>query len=68
MASLLSGLFLLLIYYSAYAQEPKDVPTTVGAIGVVIFFVIFVGLIVGFFAYYLWIEKKRNQDEKGHKE
>ena len=68
MASLLSGLFLLLIYYSAYAQEPTDAPPTVGVIGVVIFIVIFVGLIVGFIGYYWWIEKKRNQGEKGHKE
>ena len=68
MASLLSGLFLLLIYYPAYAQGPKDVPPTVGAVGVAIFFVIFVGLIAGFFGYYWWIEKKRNQDEKEHKE
>jgi predicted permease len=66
MARFLSYIFPFLIFGSAYAEAPQDAPPSVGVVGVVAFLVIFVGLIVGFFWYYLWTEKKR-QREKQHK-
>jgi hypothetical protein len=62
MARFLLHIFPLLMLGSAYAEAPQDAPPSVGATGVIIFLVIFVGLIVGFFWYYLRTEKKRQRE------
>ena len=68
MPKFLLHIFPLLMLGSAYAQTPQDAPApTVGMTAVIIFVVIFVGLIVGFFWYYWWTEKKRKQEKEQKK-
>jgi hypothetical protein len=69
MAKLLSGFFLFFMVCSAYAQTsgaeaPADKASmlTVG-----IFFLVFVGSCVGYFAYVWWNARKKRQGEKGEK-
>ena len=58
----LAYIVFLLMLGSAFAQEPKDLPPTVGITGVIIFLVIFFGLCIG--SVWLWLrsEKKKKQD------
>ena len=64
MTRLLSGLFPLLVFCSAHADEVKDapIPTTTNVIGIVIFFALFVGLCAGFFVY-MWWRHKHDKEE-----
>lgn len=63
MARLLSFVLPFLMYGSAFAEEPQDLPPTVGTGGIVLFLVLFVGMCVGFFVYLWWSEKKRKERE-----
>ena len=68
MSRYLSALVPFLVVFSAYAQEEGvGIPPaeTVSVVWVVVFGVLFVGMIVGFFLYLWWNERKRNSDEKG---
>ena len=68
MARILSLVLPFLIYGSAYASEPQDLPPQVGMAGVVTFVVLFVGMCVGFVLWYLWSEKKRKEREGKQKQ
>jgi len=65
MSRYLSALLLMLVACSAYAQyEMAEGPPaeTVSMVWVVVFGVIFVGMIVGFLAYMWWNERKKKDD------
>jgi hypothetical protein len=66
MNRLISGIFPLLVFCSAYATEAKDppIPTETNVIGIVIFGILFVGGCVGFFVYLWWVDKHKKQNEK----
>ncbi len=63
MTRLLSGLFPLLVCFSAFAEDVKDapIPTTMNVVGIAIFLVLFFGSCIGFFGYMWWTHK---QDQK----
>ena len=64
MVKLLSGIIPLLIFAYSYAQEAKDAPPpeTTNMIGIIIFAVIFFGLIIGYFVYMWWGHRKDKKD------
>jgi len=68
MSKIFSGISLFLMFLLAYAaDEPVPVDTTVsesGEMKVLIFVVIFFGLILGYFAYVFWGRKKHKDDDK----
>ncbi len=60
MVRLLSFVLPLIAYASAFAAEPQDAPPQqVGTLGIVLFLVLFFGMIIGFTVYLWWHEKKR---------
>ncbi|MBM3356715.1 MAG: hypothetical protein FJY54_03200 [Betaproteobacteria bacterium] len=69
MRSFFSGIVLFLVYCSAYAQRAMDegvnaAPAdTVDVIWVVLFGVVFVGMIAGFF-WYMWINDRKHKPEE----
>ncbi|MBI3043052.1 MAG: hypothetical protein HYY78_09530 [Betaproteobacteria bacterium] len=67
MSRYLSALLPFLVVCSAYAQDEgaSNIPPaeTVSVVWVVVFGVIFVGMIVGFFVYLWWNERKRKSGE-----
>jgi hypothetical protein len=64
MTRLLAGLIPLLMFCSAFAEDVKDAPppATTDVVGITIFFVLFVGLCVGFFGY-MWWRNKHGKEE-----
>ena len=64
MTRLLSALFPLLVFCSAYAEDIKDAPppATTDVMGIVIFFVLFVGSCIGFIGYMWWRHKHNKED------
>ena len=64
MTRLLSALFPLLVFCSAYAEDIKDAPppATTDVMGIVIFFVLFVGSCIGFIGYMWWRHKHGKED------
>jgi flagellar basal body-associated protein FliL len=65
MAKILYGLFPLLIAFSAYAQAAEEAPTEkADPITVIVFLVLFVGSIAGYFAYIWWNQRKKRQRGK----
>ena len=64
MTRLLSALVPLLVFCSAFADEVKDAPPPVATnvVGIVIFFVLFIGMCGGFFGY-MWWRHKHNKEE-----
>jgi len=61
------GLLALLIFFPAYAQSPAEAaPEEGNLLGVILFFIVFVGKNVGGGAYYLWRakEKPRGADDE----
>jgi predicted Na+-dependent transporter len=72
MLNFLSGISLFLMSLLAYAaDQPGPVDTSVSAsdeIGIIIFVIIFFGLIVGYFAYLYWGKKEpKDGDEAQNK-
>lgn len=66
MSRYLSAMAPFLVACSTYAQnEGASIPPadTVAVVWVVVFGVIFVGMIVGFFVYLWWKERNRNDDD-----
>lgn len=67
MSRYLSALVSFLVAGSVYAQDEiagRGPPTeTVSLVWVVVFGVIFVGMIVGFFLYLWWNERKKKNDD-----
>jgi hypothetical protein len=69
MATFLARLVpLFMLLGSAYASEPQDLPPQAGMVSVIIFLVLFVGLCVGFVAYFFWKERKPKQGDQELKE
>ena len=64
MIRLISGLGTFLILCSAYAADVKDAPPpeTTNVWGIAIFFILFVGMSVGFFVYMWWRSKNNKED------
>ena len=64
MTRLISGLSTFLVLCSAYADEVKGAPPpeTVNVVGIAIFFLLFVGMSVGFFVYMWWRSKNNKED------
>ena len=64
MIRLISGLSTFLVLCSAYADVVKDAPPpeTVNVVGIAIFFLLFVGMSVGFFVYMWWRSKNNKED------
>ena len=64
MSRFLAGIFPLLVFCSAFAQDAKDppIPTEMNIVGIVIFLVLFVGSCVGFFVYLIWGDKNKKKD------
>jgi hypothetical protein len=64
MTRLVSGLCCLFIFCSAFADEVKDapIPETMNTMGIAAFFILFIGMCVGFFAWMWW---KNKQDKEG---
>ena len=56
MTRLIAALYPLFIAFSAFAEDVKDapIPDHTDVLGITIFFVLFIGLCVGFFAYMWW--------------
>lgn len=64
MHKFLYSIVLFLMSCSAFADEPASAPVeTVDVIYVVIFLIIFLGSIVGFFIYLWWRGKKEKPDQ-----
>ena len=72
MLNFLSAISLFLVSFWSYAaDDQKPVDTTVSAsdeIGVIIFLVVFFGLILGYFDYIYWGKKKDKDGDKAQKE
>ena len=64
MNKLISGIFPLLVFCSAYAMDAKDppIPTETNVIGIVIFAVLFFGSCIGFFLYLWWVDRDKKKD------
>jgi hypothetical protein len=64
MTRLVAGLCCLLALCPAFAEDVKDAPppATTDVMGIAIFFLIFVGLSVGFFVY-MWWRHKHGKEE-----
>ena len=64
MTRLISGLCSFLVFCPAFAEDVKDapIPTTMNVMGIVVFFVLFVGMCVGFFVWMWW---KNKHDKEG---
>ena len=63
MSKYFSGIIPLLVFASAYAQDAKDAPIPeTNVIGIIIFAVLFFGLIFGYFGYMWWSEKHKKKD------
>ena len=64
MTRLLAGIIPLLGIFSAFAEDVKDAPppATTDVVGITIFFVLFIGLGVGFFGY-MWWKHKQGKEE-----
>ena len=64
MTRLIALLSPLLIAFSAFAEDVKDVPppAQTDIVGIAIFFVLFIGLCVGFFGY-MWWRNKHGKEE-----
>ena len=64
MTRLISGLCSFLVLCSAYAADVKDapIPETTNVWGIVIFFILFVGMSVGFFVYMWWKSKNKKEE------
>lgn len=63
MTRFIAGLYPLLVVFSAYAADVKDepIPETMNVIGITVFFVLFIGMCVGFFAWMWWKNKQDNE-------
>jgi len=72
MINCISGISLFLMGLLAYADDQSaPVDTSVSAsseINIIIFGIIFFGLILGYFAYFYWGRKKRKDGDKAKKE
>lgn len=70
MTTFLSGIFLFLVSLLAQAQDNGGLASapseTVSMVWVVLFLVIFIGTIVGFFVFLWWNEKKRGREAGQH--
>ena len=64
MARVLTALYTYLIAFAAFAEEVKDAPppAQTDVVGIVLFFGLFLGLCVGFFAY-MWWRHKHGKEE-----
>ena len=64
MTRLITGLYSLFFFLSAFAEDIKDAPPPdhTNVVGIVIFFGVFIALCVGFFGYMYW-RHKNNKDE-----
>lgn len=64
MSRLMTALYALLLALPALADEVKDVPppAQTDVVGITVFFVLFVGLCLGFFGY-MWWRHKNNKDD-----
>ncbi len=65
MTRLIAGFYSFLIAFSAFAEDVKDapIPEHTDVVGITIFFVLFIGLCVGFFGY-MWWRHKNNKEDK----
>ena len=72
MLNFLSAITLFLVSFWTYAaDDPRPVDTTVSTsdeIGVIIFLIVFFGLILGYFGYLYWGKKKHKDGDKAQKE
>jgi hypothetical protein len=64
MIRLIAALSPLFIAFSALAEEVKDAPppAQTDVVGIAIFFILFIGLCVGFFGY-MWWRSKHGKEE-----
>ncbi len=64
MTRLIAALYPLFIAFSALAEDIKDapIPEHTDVLGITIFFVLFIGLCVGFIAY-MWWRNKHGKEE-----
>lgn len=72
MLNFLSAISLFLVSFWTYAaDEPGPVDTTVSTsdmIGIIIFGIVFFGLILGYFGYLYWGKKRHKDGDKAQKE
>ena len=54
----------LMLALSAYAQAPEPPTEKASFATVVVFLVLFIGSCVGYFAYTLWMSRKKRDDNK----
>ena len=64
MTRLLTSIYALLLALPALADEVKDAPppAQTDVVGITVFFVIFIGLCVGFFGYMWWRHKQGKEE------
>jgi hypothetical protein len=64
MTRFIAGIYSLLVFCSAYADEVKDapIPDHANVLGIAIFFILFIGLCAGFFGY-MWWRHKHGKEE-----
>jgi fluoride ion exporter CrcB/FEX len=64
MTRFLAGLCSFLVFFSAFAEDVKDVPPpeTTNVLGIAIFFILFIGMCAGFFGYMWWRHKHGKED------
>ena len=65
MTRFIAGLYPLLVVFSAYAADVKDapIPEKTNVVGIAIFFILFIGMCVGFFVW-MWWENKQDKEGK----
>ena len=64
MTRLISGLCTFFVLCNAYAADVKDapIPATTNVWGIAVFFILFVGMCVGFIGYLWWRHKNDLKD------
>ena len=64
MTRAISGFCTFLVLCSAFAADIKDAPPpeTTNVMGIAIFFILFVGMCVGFIAYMWWRHKNHKEE------
>jgi hypothetical protein len=64
MTRAIAGLYSIFFALAAFADEVKDAPPPehTDVVGIAIFFGVFIGLCVGFFAYMWWRHKNNKED------
>ena len=64
MNRLIAALYSFFIAFAAFAEDVKDapIPEHTDVVGIAVFFILFIGLCVGFFGY-MWWKHKHGKEE-----